>query len=200
MKHLWKDLKNKRLSPRKIAKIEPAATQDLLIDQICLELQEIGACFWRMFGCWKFLDYDKHEALKKKFFDYFLTNAERSLLGKTRNLVASWRSEPFPTPFPLCDHPHTLSSHREDRKVQELLDILRGTRSKAGSQRLAKWAKLSASAKFQAMVKSGFIDKHCKVRHKPSPRTLGKLTKELEKHRQRNRTIIDLIEHWPWAK
>jgi hypothetical protein len=99
-----------------------AAGQDLLIDQICLELEEIGACFWRMFACWKALDSDKHDALREKLFDHFLTNAERSFLGKNKALVASWRSKPKPEGISR----RTLESHRETERVHKHLEARRG--------------------------------------------------------------------------
>jgi hypothetical protein len=49
---------------------------------------------------------------------------------------------------------------------------------------LAKWAKIPPNVRFQAMVKSGLIEKSGKVRNKLSPQTLGDLTRELEKHRR----------------
>jgi hypothetical protein len=103
------------------ARIEKANhDQDRLVDQICLELEEIGASFWRMFDCWKALDTDKHDALQKKFFDYFLINAERSLLGKTKAMVASWRSKRRPRGIPR----RTLESHRETERVHRFLEGL----------------------------------------------------------------------------
>lgn len=104
------------------ARIEKAdQDQDRLVDQICLELEEIGASFWRMFNCWKALDPDKQDALQKKFFDYFLTNAERSLLGKTKAMVASWRSKRRPKGIPR----RTLESHRETERVHRFLEGFR---------------------------------------------------------------------------
>jgi len=99
-------------------KPQKATSQDLLIDQICLELEEIGACFWRMFGCWKALDPDKHDALREKFFAHFLTNTERSFLGKTKALVASWRSKPKPERISR----RTLESQRESERVHRCLE------------------------------------------------------------------------------
>jgi hypothetical protein len=96
------------------------ADPDLLVDQICLELEEIGACFCRMFNCWKALDPDKHDALREKFFDHFLTNAERAFLGKTKALVASWRSKRRPEGIPR----RTLESHRETERVHRFLEGL----------------------------------------------------------------------------
>lgn len=102
--------------------LRPKATnQDLLIDQICLELEEIGACYWRMFACWKALDPDKHNALREKFFAHFLTNAEKSFLGKTKALVASWRSKPKPEEISR----RSLESHREAERVRRYIEARR---------------------------------------------------------------------------
>jgi hypothetical protein len=112
--------RRKTLSLEEVLARMKKADQDLLVDQICLELEEIGASFWRMFNCWKALEPDKHDALRKKFFDHFLTNAERSLLGKTKALVVSWRSKPRLKGIPR----RTLESRRETERVHRLLEGL----------------------------------------------------------------------------
>lgn len=50
---------------------------------------------------------------------------------------------------------------------------------------LARWAKQSPKVRFNAMVKSGLIDKRGKVRNRPSARTLGELTRELERRKRK---------------
>jgi hypothetical protein len=104
--------------------------QDFIIDQICQELEEIGACYWRMFACWKALDPDKHKALREKFFAHFLTNAEKSFLGKTKALVASWRSKPKPEEISR----RALESHRESERVHRRLEALLDGKTKESRQ------------------------------------------------------------------
>jgi hypothetical protein len=74
-----------------------------------------------MFACWKALDPDKHNALREKFFAHFLTNAEKSFLGKTKALVASWRS----TPKPEGISRRALESHRETERVHRYIEARR---------------------------------------------------------------------------
>jgi hypothetical protein len=49
---------------------------------------------------------------------------------------------------------------------------------------LARWAKMSPTVRFRAMVKSGLIDERGKVRKSLPSRTLGDLTRELETRRR----------------
>jgi hypothetical protein len=76
--------------------------------------------------------------------------------------------------------------HRMNRRATNRVDPV-NTLVAQSLKGLARWAKQPPAVRFRAMVKSGLIDEGGKVRNKPSPRTLGDLTRELETRRRQGR-------------